>query len=1047
MNYIDSIIKYSVKHPVFIGICIFALTIWGSYSLYKLPVDAVPDVTSPQIDILTNSPSLATLEVERFITSPIEMKIANVPGLVEVRSISKYGVSVVRLVFSDETDLNLARQQVFERLASVDIPEELGKPEMGPMTTGLGEVYQYALKNKDPKNAAFSLMELRTLQDWYVRPKLLEVSGIAEINSFGGYKKEYQAIIHPDRMRALDVTIEELYNALKTGNSNTGGSYIEKHNRAYLIRGIGLAKSLEDLGNIVIKIRGKSPVLVKDVADMTYGSSVRNGVVSMDSEGEVVAGIVMMLKGENSYNLIGRLNAKIKEIRSGLPEGVELVPYINREELISKAITTVASNLIEGASIVIIVILLFLGNWRASLLAASVIPLSMMFAFGMMVQTGIVGTVMSLGAIDFGLLVDPAIIIVESVVMYMAINVNKYAKAGKVKYKQRKALVIDAAQEVKRSVIFGGLIILIVYFPILTLSGIEGKMFAPMAKTVAFAIMGAIVLSITYVPMMAALLLRPSGAHGHSLSERIVDKLFEYIKPLIFYCIQKKRVALGAGGIILIAGVIGFSSIGGEFIPKLQEGDFNIEVNLPPGNTLTTSIELGDKLQKRLKDKFPDEIKTVVSKIGTTEIPMDPDPIERQNLVINLHPKKEWKKAKTQEDLGDLIAEELTQFPGITISVQQPIENRVNELMSGAKTDVVVKLSGTDNDSLRSKALEITSIIKQVEGAVDIQGVMTYGLPQVNIRYDRSQLAFYGITVGQVNFALQTAFAGSVAGIVYEGNKRFDLTIRLPKEAREDMDNIRNLLIKDPKGREIPLYQLADITTKLGFSEVRHESMKRMINIGFNVRGRDMTSVVNDLKSRIESSVIIPYGYEIKYGGEFENFERATERLMIVVPVSLLIIFILLYMTFNNSKDSLLIYAVVPLSTVGGVLALLARDMNFSISAGVGFIALFGIAVLNALMLVQKFNQLKEDTHYSLNKIVMLGLQEKFRPILLTSFVAALGFIPMAISTSTGAEVQKPLATVVMGGLFTATILTLFILPVLYILFKKEKLEYYGPAN
>jgi len=1038
MKFLDDIIDFSVRSPIFIGIMLLLLIVWGSYSLSSLPIDAVPDVTSNQVDILTNSPSLATLEVERFITSPIEMQMVNIPSLKEVRSVSRYGISVVRLVFDDQADIYKARQQVFERLSTVDIPDELGKPEMGPITTGLGEVYQYVLKPKDPNDKSYSLMDLRTIHETYVRKKLLGVQGIAEINTFGGFKKEYQAIIKPDRMGALGVTIDELYEALLKGNSNTGGSYIEKNNKAYVIRGEGLAKSLDDLGKIVIKVHDNSPVLVKDVADMAFGHSIRNGAVTMDGNGEVVAGIVMMLKGENGYDLINRLKDKMAEIKASLPEGLVLEPFINREELISRAIKTVATNLIEGALIVMLVIFVFLGNWRASLLAASVIPLSMLFAFGMMIQTGIVGNLMSLGAIDFGLLVDPAIIIVESVIMYMTIKMNSYSKSYDINYENRQLLVTDASQEVKRSVVFGGIIILVVYFPILTLNGIEGKMFAPMAETIAFAILGAIILAITYVPMMSAVFLRPDKNHGHNVSEKIVHNIYDYIEPHLKNAIDRSRLTIGFAVLLLISGAAGFSLIGGEFIPKLQEGDFTIELNLPVGASLTESINISEKIQKELLNTYPDEIKSVVSKIGTTEIPIDPAPMETQDIVINLYEKENWKKASTQEELGELIAETLSKYPGTTISIQQPIENRVNELMSGAKTDVVIKLYGSDNDTLIKKANQISELCKMVNGATDIQGIRSFGLPQINIRYDRNSLATYGITIDQVNFAIQTAFAGAVVGKIYENNKRFDLTMRLSGEERQSDQNISGLLINDKDGNPIPLYQIADITTNVGFSEVRHEGMQRILNVGFNVRGRDMKSVVTDLKKKISEKVYMPYGYNVKFGGEFENFERATSRLALVLPISLVIILLILYLTFGNIKDSLLIYTVVPLSAVGGVFALMIRNMNFSISAGVGFIALFGIAVLNAIMLVSRFNTLGEMGIKDPVERVLIGLREKFRAVLLTSMVAALGFIPMAISTSVGAEVQKPLATVVIGGLFTATIITLFILPVFYIVLKRN---------
>ncbi len=1046
---IDKIIIFSVRSPITIGVLMLILVIYGSMNLRTLSVDAVPDVTTNQVDIITNTPSLATLEMEMFVTAPIEMAMSNIPNLVEARSVSKFGLSVVKLVFTDDTDIYWARQQVFERLEQVqaEIPPGVGKPYMGPVSTGLGEVFQYVIRPKDPKDKSFSLMEIRTLQDWVIRKKLLGTPGIAEVSGFGGFKKEYQCKLKLDRMRALSVTVDEIYHALSAGNGNTGGAYIEKDSKAFTIRGIGLATGLDEIAETVVKVNGRTPVLVRDVADVELGNSIRYGAITMDGNGEVVGGIIMMMKGANGSQVITRIKEKFKEIEKELPEGLVIEPFIDRSKLVGNAIKTVATNLIEGALIVVIVILAFLGNWRASLLAASVIPLAMLFAFIWMNQFEVVGNIMSLGAIDFGLLVDPAIIVVESVVMFFAIGMESRLieqrlhgisdqVSSKFTYVERQNLVISAVKEVKKSVVFGGMIILIVYFPILTLQGVEGKMFIPMAKTVSFAILGALLLSITYVPMMSALIMRaPKDPHDHGIAEKVVNGIFRGIEPIIRLVLRIKPLAIVFAIVVLTAGVIGFSRIGGEFIPKLQEGDMVIEINLPVGTSMTECLKLSDKIQQVLWKEYPQEIERIVSKIGTSEVPVDPMPMEAQEMVVVLKDKKLWQKAPDQETLSALFSETLQIFPGIVVSIQQPIENRVNELMSGARTDVVVKLFGYNLDTMVTKGNQIIGIIRGVPGAVDVQENKIFGLPQINIVYDRKQLAVYGITVEQMNRVLQMAFAGAVTGIIYEKDKRFDLTMRMSEEDRKQIENIKNLLISDKDNNPIPLRELADIRETVGPSEIGHENLKRRMNIGFNVRGRDLESVVNDVIARVDKQVLLTKDYTLEYGGEFENFRRAKERLGIVVPIALFIIFCLLYVTFGNVKDSLLIFATVPLSAIGGVFALLLRDMNFSISAGVGFIALFGVAVLNGILLVSHFNELVKQGLLP-EVAVLQGLRERFRPVLMTSAVAALGFMPMALSNSVGAEVQKPLATVVIGGLFTATLLTLIVLPVIYTIVK-----------
>jgi cobalt-zinc-cadmium resistance protein CzcA len=1039
---IDRLIAFSVRSPWTIGFLLLVLILAGGYSLKKLPIDAVPDVTTQQVDVITNSPNLSSLEIEKFITIPLEMAMANIPGLVETRSVSKFGSSVVKLIFTDQTDIYWARQQVFERLELVkaDIPDGAGTPVLGPVSTGLGEIYQYVIRPEDPNNPRYTLTEIRTIQDWYVRRKLLGMAGIADVSGYGGYSKEYQAKLKPDRMRALGVTVDDLYAALSQGNGNTGGAYIEKDNKAFTIRGIGLVNSLDEIAQTVIRKNGNAPVLVRDVADVDMGHALRFGALSRNGQGEVVGGSILMMKGANGNEVINRLKERFVDIQKGMPKGLVIEPFLDRSEIVTAAINTVAHNLLEGAAIVVIVILVLLGNWRASLLAASVIPLAMLFAFIWMGQLGIVGNIMSLGAIDFGLLVDPAIIVVESAVLFLALAMAKHqeaakaaGKSAKMTYKERQALIISATSEVKRSVVFGGLIILIVYFPILTLEGVEGKMFSPMAKTVGFAILGALLLSITYVPMMSALLLRPpKSPHDHGFSEKIVQFFYRGLRPVLAAALRAKYVVVAIAAGILVLGVIGFSRIGGEFIPKLQEGDMVIDMDLPTGTPLTESIRLSQEFQGALLKAFPDEIQSIVSKIGTSEVKVDPLPLESQELYLSLTPKETWKKAGRQQELAVKVNDFMAQYPGPVYAITQPIESRVNDMMNGARTDVVAQLYGDNLDTLVKKMREVIGVVRQVPGAVDVKASKVFGLPQLNIKYDRHRLALHGIKVEQINRAIQMAFGGATAGVVYEGDKRFDLTFRLAGDDRVRPEAIANLLVNDQNNNPIPLRELADITEDVGPSEITHVDMKRLVNVGFNVRERDLESVVNDVIKAVNAKVKLPAEYSITYGGEFENFSRAKDRLSIVLPIALLVIFGLLYLTFGNFRDSLLIYAVVPLSAVGGVFSLLLRDMNFSISAGVGFIALFGVAVLNGILLVSHFNALGAEGIEDPNERVLQGLKDRLRPVLMTSFVAALGFMPMATSTSVGAEVQKPLATVVIGGLLTATVLTLIILPVLY---------------
>jgi cobalt-zinc-cadmium resistance protein CzcA len=1032
---IDNLIAFSVRKPLVIVSIVLAMSIWGAWSLSKLPIDAVPDITNNQVQIITNSPNLGPLEIEKFITLPIELGMSNIPGIVEIRSISKYGLSSITVIFDDQTDLYWARSQVFERLKLVEaeLPEGFGHPFMAPVTTGLGEIYQYIIKPINPSDTSFSNLELRTIQDWLIRKKLLGTQGIAEVSSFGGYKKEYQAKIKPDRLKAANVTIEELFTSIKEGNGNTGGAYIERDGRAFIIRGVGLVKDLEDVEKIVIKINNDVPVLVKDVADISVGGAIRYGALTLDGNTEVVGGVIMMQKGENASRVVQNVEQKLKEIYSELPDGLEVVPFINREVFVSRTIATVTKNLLEGALIVIVVLAVFLGDLYASLIAASLIPLCMLFAFGMMKQFDVVGNLMSLGALDFGLIVDGSVIIIESVALAVGYQIHRNHR--KLTYEERQLAVIQSSSESKKSVFFGGLIILIVYFPLLTLSGIEGKMFSPMAKTVSFAIIGAIILSVTYVPAACAYLM--NKAHSEDgFSDKIVNFLHQKYQPLLLKSLRNKYWVLTGVSLLLLIAVFTFSQLGGEFIPRLDEGNFAVETRLPVGTSLTQTIETSLKIEKALKEQLPDEIESVVAKIGTSEIPTDPMPLEAMDMIIAPKPINEWKRAKNKQELTEKIAAIYAQFPGLVISIQQPIENRFNELLSGSKTDLAFKIYGTDLDEMTRIGNQLMSVLRKIDGAKDHQMQQIGGLPQIKIEYDRRDLSLFGIKVAQLNDIIQTAFAGKSAGLVYEDDRRYDLVLRLASDERNSINQVNNLLIKDFKGNLIPIKELANITTDIGPTEIRHYNKQRVLQVGVNVRGRDIESLMLEADKKIKSEILLPYGYKIEYGGQFENLKKAKERLQIVVPFSLLIIFALLFATFGNFKDCFLISTAMPLSSIGGIFALYIRGITFSISAGVGFIALFGVSVLNGIMLVSHFKLLQERGYTNIYKIVIQGVKDKFRAVIMTTLVAALGFFPMAVSSGAGAEVQKPLATVVIGGLVMDGSV-IIILPILYVLFTK----------
>ena len=1032
----DKIIQFSIYNKLIVGIGVAILMAWGAYSVATLSIDAVPDITNNQVQVITVAPTLAAQEVEQYVTSPIEFACLNLPDMVEFRSISRLGLSVITIVFEDDVDIYLARQMINERLkqAEGNIPKGVGTPELGPVSTGLGEIYQYVINNKKGQEATHSAMELRTIQDWIVRKQLLSVPGVAEINTLGGYLKQYEIAINTDKLKALDITVPDVFSALERNNENTGGSYIEKNASYFFIRGIGMTKSLEDIASIAVKTVNEVPILISDIAKVQYGSAIRYGAATRNGEGEVVVGVVMMLKGENSADVTKNVKAKIKEIEKSLPEGVVIEPFLDRSKLVDRAIGTVTTNLMEGALIVIFILVLLLGNLRAGLVVASVIPLAMLFAICMMKLFGVSGNLMSLGAIDFGLIVDGAIIIVESIVY----RIRMKQRDGVLSQDQMNSEVYAASSKIRKSAAFGELIILIVYLPILTLSGIEGKMFTPMAQTVGFAIFGAFILSLTYVPMMSALCLNKKASTRKNISDYIINFAQRIYMPIIKFSVRIKYSVVAFSILLFIGSLFVFNQLGGEFIPTLEEGDLAINTRVMPGSSLTQNILVISKVEAKLKKNFP-EIIEVVSRIGSSEIPTDPMSVEVGDIIVTLKDKSEWTRARNREELSDMIKSEISTIPGISIEISQPIQLRFNELMTGVRSDVAMKIYGEDLDILAKKSTEIIKLIESVEGIADLRAEQITGLPQISVKYNRSKIAQFGLDITTVNQVLRTSFAGEKAGVIFEGDRRFDMVVRLEKDKRSDIEDINSLWIPLPNGGQVPLEELASIKFEEGPMQISRDNGNRRMTLGLNVRNRDVLSVVQDIQEILEQKLELPPGYYITYGGQFENLIEANKRLGITVPIALLLIVILLFFTFHSFKQTLLILTAVPLSAIGGIFSLWYRDMPFSISAGVGFIALFGVAVLNGIVLIAEFNRLKEDGVSDIYERVFQGTKLRLRPVIMTAAVASLGFLPMALSNGAGAEVQKPLATVVIGGLITATVLTLIVLPVLYILFSNTK--------
>ena len=1061
----QKLITYSICHKLVIGVLSIALAIWGVWSLVHLPFDSTPDITDNQVQVITQAPSLGAQEVEQYVTTPVEMALANIPRIQERRSISRSGLSVITLVFDDAADIYWARSQVSQVVEQLE--KELPKnteTEMGPIATGLGEIYHYTIRAKEGYEHKYSLTQLRTMQDWIVRKQLSGTPGVAEVSGWGGYVKQYEVAINTDQLNASGFSVSEVFDALQRNNANTGGSYIEENSNQYYIRGIGVVKNLEDVANITVKTVDGTPVKVGDVAKVQLGHATRFGAVTRNGEGEVVAGIAIMLKGENFQEVIKNVKERINQIQKSLPEGVVIEPFIDRTNLVDRVEGTIARNLIEGGLIVIFVLVIFLGNWRAGLVVASVIPLSMLFAFGMMKTFGIDGNLMSLGAIDFGMIVDSAVIIVEAVVTH--INTGHFSQPEvraaylaqcqnggaatpfALTQKQMDEEVHFSASRIRQSAAFGEIIIMIVYIPLMTLVGIEGKMFRPMALTVFFAILGAFILSLTYVPMASSLMLSRKVHTRKTFSDRVIEKLQAWYRPVLDWVLARnKNVITGAVALFCIS-VVGFKYLGGEFIPSLEEGDFAVEMSMSQGTSLSQMVESCTKAEELLKKEYP-EIKQVVSRIGSAEIPTDPMPVERADIMIALKPKAEWTSAKTTPELMEKMEETLSAIPGLEAEISQPIQMRNNELLTGIKQDVAIKIFGDDLNVLTQQAGKVKKMIEAVPGVSGIFVEEVAGLPQIQVKYNHEKMAAYGVSVDDISEILETTFAGAVAGSLYEGDKKFDIVLRMDPSQR-NVETLEQLSIPLKDGTNIPLSQVADIDYSPAPAQVSHEDGARRIYVGFNVKGRDVQSTVEDIQKILDEKLKLPDGYYYNYGGEFENLQSATNRLMVVIPIALVIILLLLYATVKNVRESLFVFSAIPLAAIGGVWALWLRGMPFSISAGVGFIALFGVAVLNGIVLIGQMNQMQREEKTADKLSASIGVTElihhriiescmvRLRPVLMTALVASMGFLPMALSQGDGAEVQRPLATVVIGGLITSTLLTLLVLPAIYKTFTKK---------
>ncbi|MGE3511706.1 MAG: efflux RND transporter permease subunit [Vicinamibacterales bacterium] len=1018
------LIDFSLRNKFLVIVLTAVMVGLGGRAMLRLPIDAVPDVTPNQVLVLTRAPGLGPLEVERFITFPVETAMSGLPGITDIRSVSRFGLSAVYIYFEENLDLYFVRRLVLERLpdARAAIPAGLGTPSMGPISSGLGEIFQFEVRGEGQ-----SLMDLRSILEWDIAFKLRSVPGVVEVNSYGGELKTYEVQIDPDKLVSYNISLETVFEALEGNNANAGGAYIERAQEQYVIRGEGLVETIADIDNIVVAATSGTPVFIRNLGKTVLAPQVRQGAVTRDGRGEVVTGVVMMLMGENARVVADRVKTELEVIKSSLPKGVTIDSYYDRTDLVRKTIRTVATNLVEGGVLVIAVLLLMLGNVRGGLIVAAAIPLSMLFAFTGMVQAGLSGNLMSLGAIDFGLIVDGSVVMIENIVRRLG--------EGRTAGRSKDDVIRDAGREVARPVFFAVLIIIIVYLPILTLEGVEGKMFRPMALTVVFALIGSLVLALTLMPVLASLGFKATAAEHEP---RLIHWLKARYRPWLHRTVARPLFTGAIATAVFVASLGLIPFMGAEFIPKLDEGAVALQAWRLPSVSLSESLKSTTLIERTLT-QFP-EVVTVVSRTGQAEIPTDPMGVETSDIYVILKDHSEWTTASTKEALVAAFNEALErEVPGNVLSYSQPIELRVQELIAGVRSDLAITLFGEDLDELRRVGADITRVVSGVRGAADVKLEQTSGLPFLRVKIRRDEIARYGINASQVLDVVQ-AMGGRTVGEVLEGQRRFDIQVRFTPESRSDIDKIRTLKVADPQGRQIPLSQLADIVVEEGPAQITRENIHRRIAVEANVRGTDLASFVADVQQAVSTQVTLPPGYYVEYGGQFENLQRASQRLLLVVPVALFLIFVLLYTTFGAVRPALLIYFNIPIAATGGVVALMLRGMPFSISAAVGFIALFGVAVLNGVVMVSYFIELRRQG-LGVDEAVMTGAELRLRPVLMTALVAGLGFVPMALSTGAGAEVQQPLATVVIGGLLTSTTLTLLVLPALYRWFERAERE------
>ena len=1025
---LNAIITWSLNHRFLVIVLTLMLVAGGISALVRLPVDAFPDTTPVQVQINTTAPALSPLEIEQQITFPVEQSIAGLPSLDEVRSISKFGLSQITVTFEDGTDIYFARQLVMERLQTVALPGGVSRPEMGPVATGLGEIYHYTVTSPN-----HTLQELTTLHDWVIKPRLRSVSGVAEVNTWGGERKQYHVLADPARLVKYDFTLDDVLEALATNNLNVGGGYIVQAGELHLVQGVSLTSNLEQIGNIVISAHDGVPVRIRDIGDVQEGHEIRRGATTANGKGEVVLGLGFMLMGENSHEVTTLLRERMAEIQETLPEGVTVTPVYERTELVDQVLETVKENLLEGAILVVAVLFVFLGNLRAGLIVAAAIPLSMLFAAQGMMRFGIAGSLMSLGAIDFGLIVDSSVIMIENSVRRLAAPERRASVLETVR---------DAAIEVRKPTMYGELIIAVVFLPVLTLEGIEGKLFRPMALTLLFALAGSLILSLTLMPVLASLVLRGRVSDKENWFVRATKRAYA---PVVHFAIRRRRAVVGAAAVLVASGALLATFIGSEFIPRLSEGGIVINTVRLSGVSLEESVRYGSQLEKVILDKYPDEVRDVWARTGTAEVATDPMGIELSDVFISLKPRDEWTRAKTQDGLVDLMSEELSGLPGMRLVFTQPIEMRVNEMIAGIRTDVGIKIFGDDLDELAKIAAQVGEVVGDIPGNADVYVEQITGQPVLQVRVDQNAVARHGVAAQHV-LELVEAIGGVSVGEIREEQRRFGLVVRLPEQYRTDPDAVSKILIPTATGGRVPLHRLARIEQIEGPSTITREWQRRRIVVQCNVRGRDVGGFVEEARERISAEVSLPQGYFVSFAGQFEHMERARHRLAIVVPVALLLVFFLLYTSMNSARDALIIFTGAPFAALGGLIALWVRGMPFTVSAGVGFVAVSGVAMLAGLVLVSSIKRMLANGS-PLQRAIELSAVERLRPILMTTLVAALGFVPMAINTGVGAEVQRPLATVVIGGVLSANTLTLIVLPAIYRMFGRSGQVPGGPTD